>query len=132
VVVAGHDGFDYDELRIATQALLAGAEMVAADRDRTFPAADGHRPGTGPIVAALEYATQVTARIVGKPEPMIFHTAIDRLGPGRALMVGDRLDADLKGAAAAGLVSTVVFCAIWSVLLARLRRDRVRAEALAT
>jgi len=36
------------------------------------------------------------------------------------------------GAAAAGLVSTVVFCAIWSVLLARLRRDRVRAEALAT
>ena len=36
------------------------------------------------------------------------------------------------GAAAAGLISTVVFCAIWSVLLARLRRDRVRAEALAT
>jgi ribonucleotide monophosphatase NagD (HAD superfamily) len=25
VVVAGHDGFDYDELRIATQALLGGA-----------------------------------------------------------------------------------------------------------
>lgn len=112
VVVAGHDGFDFDELRIATQALLAGAEMIAADRDRTFPAADGQRPGTGPIVAALEYATQTTARIVGKPEPMIFHTALDRLGPGRALMVGDRLDADLEGAAAAGLDAAIVLTGV--------------------
>ena len=97
---------------IATQAVLAGAEMLAADRDRTFPAADGQRPGTGAIVAALEYATRATARIVGKPEPMIFHTAIDRLGPGRALMVGDRLDADLAGAAAAGLDAAIVLTGV--------------------
>ena len=36
------------------------------------------------------------------------------------------------GAAAAMLVSTVVFCALWIVLLARIRNDRVRTEALAT
>ena len=36
------------------------------------------------------------------------------------------------GAAAAGLVSTLVFCALWLVLLARLKHDRGRAEALAT
>jgi O-antigen/teichoic acid export membrane protein len=36
------------------------------------------------------------------------------------------------GAAAATLVSTGVFCAVWIVLLARIRSDRVRAEALAT
>jgi O-antigen/teichoic acid export membrane protein len=36
------------------------------------------------------------------------------------------------GAAAALLVSTGVFCALWIVLLARLRNDRVRTEALAT
>ena len=42
----------------ATQAVLAGAEMIAAGRDRTFPAADGEWPGTGAIVAALEYATE--------------------------------------------------------------------------
>ena len=96
VVVAGHDGFDFAELRTATQAVLGGAEMIAADRDRTFPAADGQWPGTGAIVAALEYATRATARSVGKPEPMIFETALDRVGPGRALMVGDRLDSDLR------------------------------------
>jgi HAD superfamily hydrolase (TIGR01450 family) len=114
VVVAAHDAFDYDELRIATQALLAGAEMIAADRDPTFPAADGLRPGTGPIVAALEYATGVTAQIIGKPEPFVLHAAMDRLGPGRTLMVGDRLDADLGGAAAAGVDGAIVLTGVTS------------------
>jgi len=123
VVVAGHDGFDFDELRIATQALLAGAEMVAADRDRTFPAADGLRPGTGPIVAALEYATQTTALIVGKPQPMIFRTALDRLGSGRALMIGDRLDSDLGGAAAAGLDAAIVLTGVATRELAEAATD---------
>jgi O-antigen/teichoic acid export membrane protein len=36
------------------------------------------------------------------------------------------------GAAAAMLVSTAVFCALWVVLLARVRNDRIRTEALAT
>jgi glycerol 3-phosphatase-2 len=122
VVVAGHDGFDFAELRIATQAVLGGAEMIAADRDRTFPGADGQWPGTGAIVAALEYATRATARSVGKPETMIFQTALDRLGPGRALMVGDRLDSDLGGAAAAGIDGAIVLTGV---------TDRQQAEAAA-
>ncbi|MGH2916868.1 MAG: HAD-IIA family hydrolase [Solirubrobacteraceae bacterium] len=108
VVVAGHERFDFDELRTATQAVLAGAEMIAAGRDRNFPTSDGTWPATGAIVAALEYATERAARSVGKPEPQLFITALDRLGPGRALMVGDRLDSDLAGAAAAGLDGAIV------------------------
>src|SRR5437763_69601 len=57
-IVAGHDGFNYTELRDATHAVLGGAEMIAADRDRTFPEQDGLWPGSGAIVAALEYATE--------------------------------------------------------------------------
>src|SRR5450755_1658332 len=112
VVVAGHDDFDYDELRIATQAVLGGAEMIAGGRDRTFPTDEGEWPGTGAILAALEYATDRTARCVGKPDQIIFETALDRLGPGRALMVGDRLDADLAGAAAAGLDAAIVLTGV--------------------
>ena len=41
-----------------------------------------------------------TATIVGKPEPQLFLTALDRLGEGRTLVVGDRIDADLAAAAA--------------------------------
>jgi HAD superfamily hydrolase (TIGR01450 family) len=112
VVVAGHDKFDFAELRTATQAVLGGAEMIAAGRDRIFPMADGYWPATGAILAALEYATDRTARSVGKPDVMLFETALDRLGPGRALMVGDRLDADLGGAAEAGLDGAIVLTGV--------------------
>ncbi len=108
VVAAGHDRLVFEELKVATQALLAGADFVAAGRDRTFPMPDGMWPGTGALVAALEYASGRRATTVGKPEPEIFATALDRLGEGRALVVGDRLDVDLAGAHAAGLDGAVV------------------------
>ena len=38
---------------------------------------------------------------MGKPEPQLFLTALDRLGEGRTLVVGDRVDSDLAAAAAA-------------------------------
>jgi glycerol 3-phosphatase-2 len=112
VVVAGHEDFNFRELRTATRAILAGAEMLVAGRDRTFPAEHGPVPGTGAIVAALEYATERTARSVGKPDRQLFDTALDRLEPGPALMVGDRLDSDLAGAAAAGLDGAIVLTGI--------------------
>jgi HAD superfamily hydrolase (TIGR01450 family) len=57
VVVGAHDDFAYYELRIATQAVLRGAELVAATRDRTFPMPDGPWPATGAVLAAVEDAT---------------------------------------------------------------------------
>jgi HAD superfamily hydrolase (TIGR01450 family) len=108
VVIAGHEGFDYAELLAATQAAIRGADLIAAGRDRTFPMPDGPWPGTGAIVAAVEYAAGRTALSVGKPEAWLYRTAIDRLGDGRALVVGDRVDADLAGAAAAHLDAALV------------------------
>jgi glycerol 3-phosphatase-2 len=112
VVVAGHEEFNYDELRVAVQAVMRGADLLAADRDRTFPMPDGPWPGSGAIVAAIEYATERRAHVVGKPDPQLFATALDRLGPGRSLVIGDRLDADLEGAAAAGLDAAIVLTGV--------------------
>ncbi len=123
VVVAGYDDLHFTELRAATQAVLNGAEMIAAGRDRTFPSGDGMSPGTGAIVAALEYATGATARTVGKPDPHMFRTALDRLGSGKALMVGDRLDSDLGGAAAAGLDGAIVLTGVTTRAEAEAARD---------
>ncbi len=123
VVIAGHDELHFGELRDATQAVLAGAQMIAANRDRTFPTADGLWPGTGAVVAALEYATERGSSLVGKPDPKMFHTALDRLGPGRTLMVGDRLDSDLAGAAAAGLDGAIVLTGVTSREQAEAARD---------
>ncbi|HLH64665.1 MAG TPA: HAD hydrolase-like protein [Solirubrobacteraceae bacterium] len=108
VVVVCHERLSYGELTIAVRALLDGAEMLAAVRDGLYSGPDGPLPATGAIVAALEYATGRRARIVGKPDALPYRVALDRLGPGRALVVGDRLDADLAGAAAAGLDGAIV------------------------
>jgi ribonucleotide monophosphatase NagD (HAD superfamily) len=74
-------------------------------------------------VAALEYATERVARIVGKPQPEIFRTAVDRLGDGRTLVVGDRVDIDLGGAAAAGLDGAIVLTGVASSEEARAAED---------
>jgi glycerol-1-phosphatase len=114
VVIADHDDLRFSDLGGAIQAVLGGAEMIAAGRDRTYPTENGLSAGTGAVVAALEYATDHTATIVGKPEPQIFRTALDRLGPGRTLVVGDRLDADLGGAAAAQVDGAIVLTGVTS------------------
>jgi glycerol-1-phosphatase len=127
VVVAGHDEFDFGELTVATRAVLAGAEMFAADRDPTFPTEEGLSPGTGAIVAALEFATGRSARIIGKPDPQLFYTALDRLdqspASSKTLVIGDRLDADLAGAAAAGLDAAIVLTGVTSEREARAASD---------
>ena len=119
VVLSGHDRFDFAELKGAVQAALRGAELVCTGRDATFPMPDGPWPGTGAVVAAVEAATGVPARSVGKPEPQLFLTALDRLGDGRALVVGDRLDADVAGARAAGLDGAIVLTGATSAAMAR-------------
>jgi len=80
VVVAAHDRFSYDELRGAVQAVLAGAELVCAGHDPTFPMPDGPWPGTGAVVAAVEAATGARALNLGKPAAQPFRTALERLG----------------------------------------------------
>ena len=127
VVVAAHDDFTYAELRDAVQAVLGGAELVCAGRDALFPMPDGLWPGTGAVVAAVEAATGVAAVNLGKPAAQPFHTALERLGAtaasARALVVGDRLDSDLAGAAAAGLDGAIVLTGATGAAEARAATD---------
>jgi HAD superfamily hydrolase (TIGR01450 family) len=109
VVVGAHEELSYDELRIAAQAVIRGAELIGATRDRSFPMPDGPWPGSGAVLAAIEHAAdRVADVVVGKPEPPMYEAARDRLGPGRMLAVGDLLDIDVAGARRAGLDSALV------------------------
>jgi glycerol 3-phosphatase-2 len=108
VVVGGHAGFDYEELRAATSAVRAGAPLWATGRDATYPTPDGLVPGTGALVAAVETASEARARVAGKPEPPMFEAAKRRLGRGRIAMVGDTLDADIAGGQRAGMATILV------------------------
>lgn len=109
VVVSSHDAFDFRELRIATQAVLRGAELVGASRDPTYPMPDGPWPGSGSVLAAVEAASEQPAQwTAGKPAPDFYAAPLERLGPGRILAVGDRLDSDVAGAHAVGLDAALV------------------------
>jgi glycerol 3-phosphatase-2 len=108
VVVAGTEDLVYADLRDASLAVRNGADFLAAGRDPTYPTSAGLWPGTGAILAAIERASGREAAIVGKPEPQLFLTAIERLGPGKTLVVGDRLDADVAAAARLRLDAALV------------------------
>ena len=108
VVVGGTDRFDYALLRDAALAARHCGDLIATARDPTLPTPDGPWPGTGALVAAVEVASGQLASIVGKPEAQLMLAALDRLGQGRTLVVGDRLDSDVAAAAAAGLDAALV------------------------
>jgi HAD superfamily hydrolase (TIGR01450 family) len=109
VVVGGTEDLVYDDLRYATLAVRRGADFLATARDPTYPQPDGLWPGTGALLAAIEVASDRRAEIVGKPEPQLMLTALDRMdGDGRTLVVGDRVDTDLAAAAAAELDAALV------------------------
>jgi glycerol-1-phosphatase len=109
LVAVGIDpALTYGQLAAACLAIRAGAAFVGSNPDPTMPTPDGLVPGNGSVLALLETATGVRPRVAGKPEPAMFETAAAALGSGPLLMVGDRSDTDLEGAARLGWDTALV------------------------
>lgn len=108
VVVSGHKGFDYGELKTAKFALDRGAQLFATSHDPTMPYPGGELPGTGAVLAAVETASGKQATIAGKPERHLFELAKEVAGEGRLAMIGDRISSDIDGGRAAGLETILV------------------------
>jgi len=112
-VVIGDAGryFTYDSLNEAYRKLVRGAEFLALAKNRNFLDQDGELSlDAGPFVAALEYASNREARVLGKPSRMFFNLAVEGLGrpPENVAMIGDDAEADVGGAMAAGLMGVLV------------------------
>jgi len=115
IVIASYDRtFEYRKLQIAFDALwqYKRARLITTNPDAYCPVAGGRgEPDSAAIVAAIEAATGVRCGLnVGKPDPVMLHTAVDLLGlpPGDCLMVGDRLYTDIAMAVDAGIDSALV------------------------
>lgn len=106
---AGHE-FTYENMNRAFRLLLEGAPLLAMGNNRYFKEADGYSLDVGPFVAALEYAADTKAVVLGKPAAAFFQAAVGELGcaPGEAVMVGDDVASDVKGAIDAGLKALLV------------------------
>lgn len=115
IVVAGIDiDLNYAKIKRAADLVRAGAEFVGTNGDLTFPSADGLNPGAGTVLAAIQAASGVAPRVIGKPARPMFEAALRLIGlnAAQALMVGDRLDTDIAGAKDAGLPTALVLTGV--------------------
>jgi len=111
VVVSWDRGFHYDKLRLGFLAVRAGARIVATNPDPFCPTPEGGLPDCGAILAALEAASGRRAdAVVGKPSALMAAAAVERLGSSveDTLVIGDRLETDVRMARSAGLASALV------------------------
>ena len=125
VVVALDRTLDYRKLNTAYQALKAGAAFFATNPDSTCPMPGGAIPDAGATIAFLEHLTgRKLELLAGKPSPLTVQVAMAELqvAPSRCLMVGDRLETDIRMGQEAGMVTAVVLTGVSS---------RADAEALA-
>jgi HAD superfamily hydrolase (TIGR01458 family) len=126
-VLVGDIGEDltYTALNRAFRFLLEGAAFVTLARNRYFRGADGLYLDVGSIVAALEYATQKDAVLIGKPARDFFLLACQNLRslPNSTVVIGDDLEADVGGAQAAGCTGVLV-------RTGKFRRDQMEKSAI--
>ncbi|WP_223068365.1 HAD-IIA family hydrolase [Paenibacillus caui] len=115
VVLSWDREFNYDKLNRLYQAAVRGAFIIASNPDCTCPLEDGQLPDTGTFIAALESATGKPIDIViGKPSPISAMAAVEQIGLDcrDCVMVGDRLDTDIKMAYNTGMQSVLVLTGV--------------------
>ncbi|MBI4927161.1 MAG: HAD-IA family hydrolase, partial [Anaerolineae bacterium] len=91
-----------------------GAEFVGTNPDLTFPSPEGLTPGAGSVLAFIEAGSSQAPLITGKPEPLMFDLAMERMGlvPDQVLVIGDRLDTDILGGQRAGCKTAAVLTGV--------------------
>ncbi len=105
---------NYEALTRMTLAIRNGARFVATNPDPTLPTERGQAPGTGSIVALLTVSGGRAPEYVGKPFPGMYRQAVERV-QGRletTLMVGDRYETDIEGAARLGMPTAGVLTGV--------------------
>jgi len=116
IVIASYDrGFDYRKLQIAFDAIWfhKRAFLIQTNPDRFCPFPGGRgEPDCASITAAIEACTGTSSRrSLGKPDPIMLQTVMATLPNAeveRSVMVGDRLQTDIKMALDTDMVSAVV------------------------
>ena len=115
VVVGWDPTFTYEALARAATAVRQGAVLIATNLDATFPSPDGLLPGAGSLVAAVETASGSRAEAMGKPHKPMLDAVARRLEDCKQIVVvGDRADTDLAGAAERGWGRVLVLTGVTS------------------
>lgn len=125
VVVSWDRQFTYQKLDDALQAIKRGARFIATHPDRTCPVDGGEVADVAGMIGAIEGVTGKKVELItGKPSSITVQEALSLLGlqPEECIMVGDRLETDIRMGKEAGMATALVLTGV-----AR-REDAAQAE----
>jgi NagD protein len=110
VVLGETRTYSFEAITKAIRLIGAGARFIATNPDVTGPSAEGPTPATGSVAALITKATGREPYFVGKPNPMMFRSALNRIEAHSetTMMVGDRMDTDVVAGIEAGLDTILV------------------------
>ncbi len=110
VVLGETRTYSFETITKAIRLIERGARFIATNPDATGPSADGPLPATGSVAALITKATGRHPYFVGKPNPMMFRSALNRIEAHSetTVMVGDRMDTDIVAGIEAGLDTVLV------------------------
>jgi NagD protein len=110
VVLGETRTYSFEAITKAIRLIGAGARFIATNPDVTGPSAEGPTPATGSVAALITKATGRDPYFVGKPNPMMFRSALNRIEAHseNTFMVGDRMDTDVVAGIEAGLETILV------------------------
>ncbi|WP_040287480.1 HAD-IIA family hydrolase [Sporosarcina koreensis] len=121
-VVLGWDrSFTYEKINAAFQAWKNGAVLIATNPDRTCPVEGGELPDCAAMIGALEGVTGEQILVTGKPSGLMAKFVMESvlgMPADRCVMVGDRLETDVKMANEAGMTSVLVLSGITDAAMA--------------
>ncbi|MCZ8381947.1 HAD-IIA family hydrolase [Mycobacterium sp. CPCC 205372] len=110
VVLGETRTYSFEAITKAVRLILNGSRFIATNPDVSGPSAEGPLPATGSVAAMITKATGREPYFVGKPNPMMFRSALNRIEAHSesTVMVGDRMDTDVVAGIEAGLETILV------------------------
>ena len=106
------EGWDFQRLNQAFRHLMQDPPpvLIALGMTRYWQSPDGLQLDVAPFIKALEHASDCVAEVVGKPSAAFFEMALSRLdaAPSGAIMVGDDINSDVRGAQRCGITGVLV------------------------
>ena len=114
VVLGETRTYSFEAITKAIRLITSGARFITTNPDATGPSTEGLLPATGAVAALITQATNRQPYVVGKPNPMMFRSALNRIAAHSetTAMIGDRMDTDIIAGMEAGLHTVLVYTGI--------------------
>ncbi|GAB7005425.1 HAD-IIA family hydrolase [Nocardioides sp. AN3] len=110
VVLGETRTYSFEAITKAIRLVADGARFIATNPDASGPSQQGMLPATGSVAALISTATGRSPYFVGKPNPLMMRSALNRIEAHSetTAMVGDRMDTDVVSGLEAGLRTYLV------------------------